>query len=87
MVADLLGGDEKTVGTLTTGGTESILMAFKSARQYAKERRGITEPEAIIPNTAHPAAVKACHYFNIKPVNNFFFIFLFFLFFYFFILF
>lgn len=36
-----------------SGGTESILMAVLAARQKAYHERGITEPEMILPNTAH----------------------------------
>jgi sphinganine-1-phosphate aldolase len=69
MVADLLRGDEHVVGNMTSGGTESVLLAMKTARDYARATKPhITEPEAIIPRTAHPSFFKACHYFNIKPV-------------------
>ena len=45
-------------GSMTSGGTESILMAVKSARNYAKATRGITEPECVLPLSAHPAFAK-----------------------------
>ena len=35
MVASLLNGDDDVVGNMTTGGTESLLMAVKTARDYA----------------------------------------------------
>ncbi len=53
-------------GTMTSGGTESILMAVKSYRDLAFTTRGITDPELVIPVTAHAAFDKACHYFKIK---------------------
>lgn len=68
MIAQLLRGDEAIVGNMTTGGTESILLAMKTARDWARAERGITEPEIIVPMTAHPSFHKACAYFNIKPV-------------------
>lgn len=69
MVADLLNGDDETTGTMTSGGTESILMAVKTARDFSKKNRPeINKPEIIIPVTAHPAFDKACHYFKVKPV-------------------
>lgn len=74
MTANLLGGDENTVGCMTTGGTESIMLAIKACRDRARELFGITEPELIAPITAHPAFTKGCHYFNIKfvclPINK-----------------
>lgn len=56
-------------GTMTSGGTESILMAIKTARDFARAERGITEPEMVLPASAHPAFQKAAHYFGVKAVN------------------
>lgn len=59
---------------MTTGGTESIFMACKAYRDYAREERGIKRPEIIVPVTAHAAFDKAAHYLGIKikhiPVNE-----------------
>ncbi len=69
MVANLLGGDGDVVGNFTTGGTESIILAVKTARDYCREHRPhITQPEIIIGETAHAAFQKACHYLGVKPV-------------------
>ena len=74
MTASLLHGDENVAGNLTSGGTESILLAMKTARDYAASERGITAPEVVLPITAHPAFDKAGKYFGIKmvytPVND-----------------
>lgn len=51
---------------MTTGGTESILMACKAYRDFAREEKGITKPEMILPRTAHPAFEKGAEYFGIK---------------------
>jgi glutamate/tyrosine decarboxylase-like PLP-dependent enzyme len=56
-------------GTVTSGGTESILVAMKTYRDRAREEKGITEPEMILPLTAHVAFDKAGQYFNIKQVK------------------
>ena len=53
-------------GTVTSGGTESILLAMKAYRDWARERKGIKRPEMIVPSTAHAAFDKAAQYFNIK---------------------
>ncbi|MCC6143838.1 MAG: aspartate aminotransferase family protein [Candidatus Hydrogenedentes bacterium] len=69
MIIDLLRGDEKVVGSFTSGGTESILLAIKTARDMMrKERPEITQPEMIFPQTAHSAFYKAAAYFDVKPV-------------------
>lgn len=41
-------------------------MACLSARNKAYKERGVTEPEMILPETAHTAFRKACEYFKIK---------------------
>lgn len=67
MTASLLGGDDEIAGNMTSGGTESILMAVKTARQkFRKERPDITDPEIVVPVTAHPAFDKAGHYFDVR---------------------
>ena len=65
MTADLLHGPD-AAGFLTSGGTESILMAVKAARDRAKAERGITAPEMIVPTSAHAAFHKAAHYFGLE---------------------
>ncbi|TGZ50135.1 sphingosine-1-phosphate lyase [Temnothorax longispinosus] len=70
----LFNGDKASCGTMTTGGTESILLACKAYRDYAREVRGIRKPEIVLPVTAHAAFDKAAQYLNIKirsvPVNQ-----------------
>ncbi len=67
---EILRGDEAVVGTMTTGGTESILLAVKTARDRAKAiNPGQTEFEMILPETVHAAFYKAAHYFNVKPIT------------------
>ncbi len=68
MVGSMLHGDDRIRGTVTSGGTESILLAMKTYRDYAMAERGITAPEIVLPVSAHAAFDKACHYFGIKPV-------------------
>ena len=48
MTINMLGGNDKCVGVCTTGGTESILMTVKAYRDYAKEVKGITEPNMYV---------------------------------------
>jgi len=69
MIINLLRGDENVVGNMTSGGTESILLAVKTARDWARANRPeIRVPEMIVPRTAHAAFHKAAAYFDVKPV-------------------
>jgi glutamate/tyrosine decarboxylase-like PLP-dependent enzyme len=59
-----LRGDDQCVGNFTSGGTESCLLAVKTARDYARKERGIAEPEIVLPVTAHACFQKAAQYFD-----------------------
>jgi len=77
MTAAMLNGDavpkqnprDAVCGTLTSGGTESILMAMKVYRDWGRAEKGIAAPEIIMPHTAHPAFDKSGDYFGIKMVH------------------
>jgi len=65
-----LRGDRQVVGNFTSGGTESIILAVKAARDYYREKRPeIAAPEMILPATAHAAFHKAAHYLCVKAVT------------------
>jgi glutamate/tyrosine decarboxylase-like PLP-dependent enzyme len=67
-----LNGDRNCCGNFTSGGTESILLAVKTARDYALSKNSnIKNPEILLPITAHASFHKAAKYFNlnIKLVN------------------
>ena len=61
--------EDRVCGTVTSGGTGSILMAMKVYRDRAAKEKGITAPEIIMPHTAHPAFDKAGQYYGIKMVH------------------
>eukprot|EP00612_Vaucheria_litorea_P008514 CAMPEP_0171470840 /NCGR_PEP_ID=MMETSP0946-20130122/369_1 /TAXON_ID=109269 /ORGANISM="Vaucheria litorea, Strain CCMP2940" /LENGTH=479 /DNA_ID=CAMNT_0012000257 /DNA_START=440 /DNA_END=1879 /DNA_ORIENTATION=+ len=66
MVADLLGGGSKSIcGSLTSGGTESIILAAKSHVEYFR-KRGIAEPEIVACVSAHAAIEKACSLMGVR---------------------
>jgi glutamate/tyrosine decarboxylase-like PLP-dependent enzyme len=72
MTAGMLGGakaGEEICGTLSSGGTESIMLAMKTYRDRARAERGIRRPEMVVPVTAHAAFDKAAQYFKIKMVR------------------
>lgn len=58
------------VGTVTSGGTESILCAVAAYRDRARrERPWVRRPQLIVPTTIHPAFDKAAHYFGVQLVK------------------
>lgn len=65
MACSLFHGNQDSCGTMTTGGTESICMAMKAYRDYAREHKGITRPNIVVPRTVHAAFDKGGQYFNI----------------------
>jgi sphinganine-1-phosphate aldolase len=69
MAAAHLKGDDQVVGNFTSGGTESILLAVKTARDYYRAKHPhVREPEMILPVTGHAAFHKAAHLLDVKPV-------------------
>ncbi len=68
----LLGGDQRPGGSagvrgyLTSGGTESLLQATKTARDWGRGARGITRPNMVLATSAHAAFSKASHYFDVE---------------------
>ncbi len=66
MTASMLHGGEQAGGSMSSGGTESILLAVKTARDRGKEEKGITRPELVIPHSAHPAFAKAAKYLGLE---------------------
>ena len=69
VTADLLGYSE-AAGNMTSGGTESILMAVRAARDWARaERPHVRTPEIVLPITAHPAFDKAADYLGLKAIH------------------
>ncbi|KAH0945447.1 hypothetical protein HN011_001122 [Eciton burchellii] len=66
IACSLFHGDDDSCGTMTTGGTESIVLACKAYRDYSREVKGIKKPEMVIPITAHAAFEKAAQFLNIK---------------------
>ena len=66
--ADILNGSEEVCGVVTSGGTESCLMAVKTYRDMAREKRRVKRPEMIMPASAHVAWFKASEYFGVKSL-------------------
>jgi glutamate/tyrosine decarboxylase-like PLP-dependent enzyme len=62
---DLLDAPATAVGTVTSGGTESVLLAVQAARDAHPE---VTAPRMVLPATAHAAFHKAAYYFGVEAV-------------------
>ncbi|THG28784.1 aspartate aminotransferase family protein [Naasia lichenicola] len=58
-------GDREVVGSVTTGGTESCLLAVKTARDLWRLGGGSGTPRLVAPVTVHAAFQKAAHYFGL----------------------
>jgi glutamate/tyrosine decarboxylase-like PLP-dependent enzyme len=71
MTAAMFHGDADAVGSMTSGGTESLLLAVLTYRNHARRKRPwIRKPEIVIPESAHVGFVKAGEYFNVRIVRS-----------------
>ncbi|MDB4995334.1 MAG: Sphingosine-phosphate lyase, partial [Myxococcaceae bacterium] len=69
MALDLFHAPEGAAGSMTSGGSESLLLAVKTARDWARvEKPHVTRPEILLPITAHPALLKSAHIVGVTPV-------------------
>jgi sphinganine-1-phosphate aldolase len=67
--ARLVDGPPGVVGTVTSGGTESVLLAVQGARDAHRAAHPAAGPAAmVLPDTAHAAFHKAAHYFGVEAV-------------------
>ncbi len=66
IVGDWLEAGPDGAGFLTSGGTESLLLAVKGARERGRRERGITAPNVVLPTSAHAAFEKGCYYFGVE---------------------
>ena len=70
MLLDLLHAPDGAGGSTTSGGTETNIMAVKTARDWAREKNpAATVPEMIVPRTAHPSFDKAAHLLGVRVVR------------------
>lgn len=66
---EVLGGPEGAVGTATAGGTESVMLAVKAARDHARRTRPeVSAPAMLLPVTAHACFHKAAHYLGVEVI-------------------
>ncbi|TVQ90388.1 MAG: aspartate aminotransferase family protein [Deltaproteobacteria bacterium] len=63
-----LGGDSECVGNFTSGGTESILLAVKAARDDFMAKNPGVKPQILLCRTGHAAFYKAAHYYGMDTV-------------------
>jgi glutamate/tyrosine decarboxylase-like PLP-dependent enzyme len=60
---------EAAMATFTSGGSESIFMALKTARDRARAEKGVTRPNMVIPRSAHPAFDRAAAFLGVDVVR------------------
>jgi sphinganine-1-phosphate aldolase len=65
-VAEWFDGGDEAAGFLTTGGTESLVLAVLAARERGRAERGEERPNMVVPTTAHAAFEKGAHYFGVE---------------------
>jgi len=66
MAGAWLGSPTAAAGYFTSGGTESILMAVKAARDQFRTEASISHPNIVLPTSAHAAFDKAAAYFGVE---------------------
>lgn len=67
MGLSILHGPENAAGNITSGGTDSITMAILSARDFARDHKGInSSANIVVPWSAHPAFSKASRLMDLE---------------------
>ena len=69
MVINLYNGNKECCGAITSGGTESIVLAILAYRNHARATKGITNPNIVVPASTHCAFDKGCHYLGVKLIK------------------
>jgi glutamate/tyrosine decarboxylase-like PLP-dependent enzyme len=65
-VGSWLGAGADGAGFMTSGGTESLLLAVKASRERGRRERSISTPNIVLPTSAHAAFEKGCYYFGLE---------------------
>lgn len=66
IVKSLFNGGKESIGNYTYGGTESIFLALKTARDYMKEKKNVSKPNIVVPYTGHPSFIKSAQYLGLE---------------------
>jgi sphinganine-1-phosphate aldolase len=66
IVGGWLEAGSEGAGFMTSGGTESLLLSVKAARERGRREQGITDPNIVLPTSAHAAFEKGCYYFGLE---------------------
>ena len=69
MGLSLLRAPDSAVATFTSGGSESIFLALKTARDWARDTKSIDKPNIVIPRSAHPAFNRAAHFLDLDVIR------------------
>lgn len=60
---------ENPAGHMVTGGTEANIMAIRSARNIARDNKGLKDGELIVPKSAHFSFKKAADMLNLNLIR------------------
>lgn len=66
----LLGGGPRSGGTFTSGGTESIFLAIKAARDWARKEKGVDRPKIVMAVSGHASVDKSADYLGMDVVRT-----------------
>lgn len=69
MTMNLFNPKKGCCSLVTTGGTESNVLAIRAYKEWGYHMKGITEPEVIMSKSAHPSFDKGCEYFGVKLIT------------------
>lgn len=71
MALGLQHAPEGAAGSMTSGGTESIVMALKACRDFSQQQHPVSGvPEIVVPYSAHPAFDKGAHMLGMRVVRT-----------------
>jgi len=71
MIGGLMHRPAEGAGSMTSGGTESLFLALKAARDHALSKRPyVAQMEVVAPLSAHPAIDKAAHYLGLRVLHT-----------------
>lgn len=68
MCLRMLGGKDKCTGVSTMGSLENHLLIVLAYKRFLRSERGVTKPELVLADSAHPSFLKACELMDVKPV-------------------
>ena len=66
MTVNLFNGDAECCGAVTSGGSESLILAVDVYKRWGLKHKGITEPNIVAPESIHVGVEKGCYYMGVQ---------------------